>query len=243
MASTMTCTALRASVARRAAPARRGAVKVQAAAKQIPHWLPGTPRKDYLDAADLPGNFSFDPLNLATNPTALTWFQQAELQNGRWAMLGVAGMLTPELGAKLGGFTGPAGRVPWYDVSNYDFWAPAPTLEAISFFLFAFVECRRLQDIAKPGSVDKAPFFGHELKGAGLGYPGFDPLGYMNTTPEKQNEWKLKEIKNGRLAMLAFAGFVAQHITTGTTPLTNLADHLADPWATTVLSNEHARLL
>jgi len=28
-------------------------------------------------------------------------------------MLGVAGMLTPELGAKLGGFTGPAGRVPW----------------------------------------------------------------------------------------------------------------------------------
>ena len=53
--------------------ARRGAVKVQAAAKQIPHWLPGTPRKDYLDAADLPGNFSFDPLNLATNPTALTW--------------------------------------------------------------------------------------------------------------------------------------------------------------------------
>ncbi len=29
-----------------------------------------------------------------------------------------------------------------------------------------------LQDIAKPGSVDKAPFFGHELKGAGLGYPG-----------------------------------------------------------------------
>ena len=40
-------------------------------------------------------------------------FQQAELQNGRWAMLGVAGILTPELGAKLGGITGQAGKVAW----------------------------------------------------------------------------------------------------------------------------------
>ncbi len=84
---------------------------VRAAAK--PHWLPGTERRTYLDAADLPGNFSFDPLNLAENPAALTWFQQAELQNGRWAMLGVAGILTPELGAKLGGITGTAGKVAW----------------------------------------------------------------------------------------------------------------------------------
>ena len=30
--------------------------------------------------------------------------------------------------------------------------------------------------------------------------------------------------------MLAYAGFIAQHITTGTTPLANLSAHLADPW-------------
>lgn len=82
---------------------------VQAAAK--PHWLPGTDRKSYLDAADLPGNFSFDPLGFGQDPKALAWFQQAELQNARWAMLGVAGILVPELGAKLGGITGPAGQV------------------------------------------------------------------------------------------------------------------------------------
>ncbi len=30
--------------------------------------------------------------------------------------------------------------------------------------------------------------------------------------------------------MLAYAGFIVQHITTGTTPLANLSAHLADPW-------------
>lgn len=45
-----------------------------------------------------------------------------------------------------------AAQVAWYDVGSYDFWAPAPTLEAISFFLFLFAETRRLMDMYKPGS-------------------------------------------------------------------------------------------
>ena len=45
-----------------------------------------------------------------------TWgrrYQQAELQNGRWAMLGVAGVLFPELLASAG-LGGPAAATPWY---------------------------------------------------------------------------------------------------------------------------------
>jgi hypothetical protein len=38
-------------------------------------------------------DFGFDPLGLGKNETALKWYTQAELQNGRWAMLGVAGIL------------------------------------------------------------------------------------------------------------------------------------------------------
>ncbi len=43
-----------------------------------------------------------------------------------------------------------------------------------------------------------------------MGYPGgiFDPFGWSKSADLKA--LKTKEIKNGRLAMLAFAGFAAQ---------------------------------
>ena len=40
-----------------------------------------------------PADFGFDPLSLGKDEAALKWYTQAELQNGRWAMLGVAGIL------------------------------------------------------------------------------------------------------------------------------------------------------
>lgn len=50
----------------------------------------------------LAGDNGFDPLGLAEDPENLKWFIQAELVNGRWAMLGVAGMLLPEVFTKIG---------------------------------------------------------------------------------------------------------------------------------------------
>jgi len=38
----------------------------------------------------------------------------------------------------------------------------------------------------------------------------FDPLGLYPATADKQKEMQTKEIKNGRLAMMALMGFVAQ---------------------------------
>lgn len=52
----------------------------------------------------------------------------------------------------------------------------------------------------------------------------FDPLGMKN------DDMREKEIKNGRLAMVAFVGFSSQAAVQGKGPIASLKYHLADPF-------------
>jgi len=200
-----------------------------------PHWFPGSDTPAHLNGT-MPGDFGFDPLYLGNDEFKLKWYQQAELMNGRTAMAAVAGILFPELLSAMG-MGGPAAATKWFDHAQFEYYAPISTLTMMGLFLSAWVEIRRYMDIIKPGSVNQDPVFSNNmLSNPSTGYPGFDPMGYSKGA--EFETMKVKEIKNGRLAMLAFAGFMAQAYATGTTPLEGLGKHLASPWTTTVWANK-----
>ena len=79
------------------------------------------------------------------------------------------------------------------------YWGSAATIGIVNLWLVAWAEHRRGVDIQNPGGASEDPIFtGNKLPAGEVGYPGgiFDPMNMAS--PEK----KLKEIKNGRLAMV-----------------------------------------
>jgi len=214
----------------RGVPSGRRPVVVRAERKL---WAPGVVAPEYLNET-LAGDYGWDPLGLGADPVALRWYRQAELVHARWAMLGVAGVLGAEI-------FNP--DVFWYEAGQ-----PANLpgafkdinmggLLAIQFCLMHFVEVRRWQDYRVHGSVNEDPIFkGNRVPNLELGYPGgiFDPLGFSKGNLK---ELQTKEIKNGRLAMVAFMGFVFAAQATGKGPLAALGAHTANPFGNNITAN------
>ncbi len=202
----------------------------------------------YLDGS-LPGDYGFDPLGLSDpegaggfiNPQ---WLAYSEVIHGRWAMLGVAGMVAPEVLGGLGIIPQETGLV-WYKAGmipaqgTYDYWANPFTIFWINAALMNFAELRRAQDYWNPGSMGKQELIGWEKMLGGSGEPAY-PGGFFNIMGQGKSDMakmRVKEIKNGRLAMMACFACGAQAVMTGEGPVKNLIDHVSDPFGHNLLVN------
>jgi len=224
-------------------------------------YLPG----GLLNSSDIPkyltgelaGDYGYDPLGIGKDAQQVRKYREAELIHARWAMLGAAGMVIPEglaangasivggtwyeTGASmLDGGTLNYFAVPWGVIEN-----PLPLLVvvAIEAGLMAAVESYRR---AGSGPSGYSPGVGKFEQSIFVGldnlHPGgpFDPLGLADD-PEVFAELKVKEIKNGRLAMVSILGFAFQSYVTGEGPYANWAKHVTDPFGynlTTILTSE-----
>lgn len=174
-------------------------------------FLPRTQTAPHLDGST-PGDMGFDPLRLATNKDAFEWFKEGELTNGRWAMLAVVGILWTEF-FKV--------AQPWWDVTNKPL-LPPPVLLGLGLVVFGAAEGARFKNWQKHGGGESGL----------LNNVPFDPLGL------RSEDMREKEIKNGRLAMVAFLGFASQAAVQGKGPIESLKYHIADPFHRNIFTSK-----
>lgn len=174
-------------------------------------YYPNSQPPAHLDGST-PGDFGFDPLRLATTKPRFEWFKEGEITNARWAMLAVAGILFTE-------FFNIA--QPWWDLSNKALLPPAFLLLG-GISIFALAEQARFKNYQKHGGGESGF----------LNSVPFDPLSLRN------DDTREKEIKNGRLAMVAFVGFASQAAVQGKGPIACLQYHLADPFHRNIFTSQ-----
>lgn len=181
---------------------------------------PRKPLSEYVGAsqelAAFPGGVTqaWDPMSfcelykVSGNNPDVAWMREAELKHGRMSMLAVTGIMVQSSGIYLPGNAE-------VDFSAAADWANAPTtlpaaawLQVIGFIgLIEGTTSKGLFDLytgvgdREPGNL--GPFFGS---------------GMLSKDPAAADKMRLKELKNGRLAMIAWAGIMANHFIPGALP-------------------------
>jgi hypothetical protein len=159
-------------------------------------------------------------------PSALKWFQNAEIKHCRIAMVATIGYGIQKSGVHFPLYLGPnAAADNWLlsssaGITFADVSAAATPLDAIQmipaagllqiFFAASLFECvayyrQWMQEGRVPGDY------------------GYDPLGFTKRAggfeSEEIKRLRINEIKNGRLAMITIAGWVSEDLIPGSFPV------------------------
>lgn len=162
-----------------------------------------------LPGVTAPFNDVFDPAGLAQTASIedIRRWRESEITHGRVSMLAAVGFIVGEQLQDNSLFYNFDGRVSGPAITHFSqigqgFWEPL--LIAIGLAESYRVNVgwatptgtgfNALKDDYEPGNL------------------GFDPLGLKPTEPEALKELQTKELNNGRLAMIAIAGFVLQEV-------------------------------
>ena len=150
----------------------------------------------------------FDPLGMSKDGDKETFRRrrQAEIKNGRVAMIACMGYIVPEY-FRWPGYLSPSADLKFADIPNGIqalYKMPAEAWAQIAVFI-AFIELfpGRQEPERMPGDLVA---FGR----LGLPFPG-------KADPEANRRSLEAELNNGRLAMVAITGMVAQNAFFGTT--------------------------
>jgi len=163
---------------------------------------------DVKDLAGITGPLGFfDPLGFTTDKSEgkIRFYREVELKHGRIGMLAALGFLVGENFHPLfGGNIDVPAYLAFQQTPLQTFWPAVVTALAILevFSVFSFNSPAG----GEPWSIrsDHVP-----------GDLGFDPLNLKPTDPAEFKTMQTKELNNGRLAMLAAAGMIAQEFATG----------------------------
>jgi hypothetical protein len=187
---------------------------LRAGSNDLNGWVPDESKFAY----GLPGSIDpiqeFDPFGFAERSDLgeMKRYREAETTHGRVAMLALVGFLVTEAPIKFHPFfnlgdndIGPAIR------HLDEVRAVAPSFfELLALGIGAAEVVRTLKGWEFPGDETddlKDDYFPGDI--------GFDPLGLKPDNAEDFAAMSTKELQNGRVAMLAVAGFIAQELING----------------------------
>merc|ERR1719160_2465524 len=161
----------------------------------------------------------FDPLGISTNldEGKILFYREAELKHGRVCMLASLGFLVGENFHPLfGGDIDVPSYIAFQATPLQVFW-PA-VLVALTVLEYPAIGTFKAPEKDDDGSFKDSDGVRTTFAISADRIPGdlgFDPLGLKPSDPDEFLEMQNKELNNGRLAMIAIAGFVAQELATG----------------------------